>query len=318
MKDLKMNNSKIEKCFLCDQPSEHTKGSDEIDVIYVDCKTCGRYSIPGMTAHNINSIADKKKWVLSAIVKQYSETHDDYKKLPGDEIKKLLNTTNIPESPLEKMDKILFHIYSKTQYFGEEIILYPHFDYPIAFAKNQIEMTNFIWQLNNMNLVNAKNVVQGGMICKFTVEGSKRIDEMRRKIPQGNQCFVAMWFDDSLKEVWEKGFYPAIENAGYKPMRIDMKEHNNKICDEIIAEIRKSSLVVADATGDRMAVYFEAGFAQGLGIPVIWTCRKNTELRNFDTRQYKHIIWQDISEFKKELQKSIEANYPIEVDKERL
>ncbi|MFZ4580841.1 MAG: hypothetical protein ACOYOB_20860, partial [Myxococcota bacterium] len=41
-------------------------------------------------------------------------------------------------------------------------------------------------------------------------------------------------------------------------------------------------------------VYYEAGFAQGLGKPVIWTVREDC-LRDvhFDTRQFNHICWTD-------------------------
>jgi hypothetical protein len=42
----------------------------------------------------------------------------------------------------------------------------------------------------------------------------------------------------------------------------------------------------------RGGVYFEAGFAQGLGIPVIWTCRSDQISHvHFDTRQFNHILW---------------------------
>jgi hypothetical protein len=50
-----------------------------------------------------------------------------------------------------------------------------------------------------------------------------------------------------------------ISDAGFEPLRINMKEHVNKICDEIIAEIRRSRFVVADYTGQRGGVYYEAG-----------------------------------------------------------
>ena len=52
-------------------------------------------------------------------------------------------------------------------------------------------------------------------------------------------------------------------------------EHSGKIDDRIIAEIRTAGLVVADFTGSRGGVYYEAGFASGLGIPVIWSCRED-------------------------------------------
>jgi hypothetical protein len=99
--------------------------------------------------------------------------------------------------------------------------------------------------------------------------------------------FVAMWFDDQMTPIWEQAFYPSIYDAGYTPLRIDKKEHNNKIDDEILASIRVSKFVVADFTEQRGGVYYEAGFASGLAKPVIWTVRKD-HLHNvhFDTRQF--------------------------------
>jgi len=71
------------------------------------------------------------------------------------------------------------------------------------------------------------------------------------------------------------------------PQDTNRLEHNEKIDDLIVAEIRKSGLVVADFTGDRGGVYFEAGYARGLGLPVIWPCRKDwLEKLHFDTEHY--------------------------------
>jgi nucleoside 2-deoxyribosyltransferase len=57
--------------------------------------------------------------------------------------------------------------------------------------------------------------------------------------------------------------------------QIDNVEHVNDINDEIIGQIRRSRFVVCDLTGYRGGVYFEAGFAYGLGLDVIYTCRKD-------------------------------------------
>ena len=124
-----------------------------------------------------------------------------------------------------------------------------------------------------------------------------------------------MWFGPSMDDTWENGIRPGIENAGYEALRIDRKEHSNKIDDEIIAEIRRSRFVVADFThgedaGARGGVYYEAGFAHGLNIPVIFTCRKDVlEKIHFDTRQYNHIVWEEgkLAEFRKELANRIAA-----------
>ena len=124
--------------------------------------------------------------------------------------------------------------------------------------------------------------------------------------------FVAMWFDPSMNDAWEKGFRLAVHEAGYDPLRIDRTEHVNKICDEIVAQIRRARFVVADFThgdsGARGGVYYEAGFAHGLDIPVIFTCRADMfENLHFDTRQFNHIEWKDTEELKGKLANRIAA-----------
>jgi nucleoside 2-deoxyribosyltransferase len=145
----------------------------------------------------------------------------------------------------------------------------------------------------------------------LTPKGFEILEEMDRG-QATSQAFVAMWFDDSLKAAYDEGFRKAIVDSGYKPMRIDRKEHLNKIDDEIIAEIRRSRFVVADFTCEpdkaRGGVYFEAGFARGQGIPVVWTCRKDSlESVHFDTRQFNHIVWESVEDLYTQLKNRIEA-----------
>lgn len=119
-----------------------------------------------------------------------------------------------------------------------------------------------------------------------------------------------MWFNPALTRIWTDAIEPAISNAGYEPSRIDRHEHNNKIDDEIIAMIRRSRFVVADFTGHRGGVYFEAGYAQGLGLPVVWTIRADAlDDVHFDTRQYNFVMWtpEHLPDFCERLKNRIEA-----------
>ena len=147
---------------------------------------------------------------------------------------------------------------------------------------------------------------------RLTVPGHIHLAEIDHAVADSSQAFVAMWFDKSMDEIWEKGFRPAIEAAGYKAIRIDRKEHLNKIDDEIIAEIRRARFLVADftqeGTGARGGVYYEAGFAHGLNVPVVFTCRKDAlEKVHFDTRQYPHIVWETPEDIVDRLTKRISA-----------
>ena len=93
------------------------------------------------------------------------------------------------------------------------------------------------------------------------------MDRLRQRQPDSSQAFVATWFSPDLARVFDDGFSVGIAAAGYKPVRVDLVEHAGKIDDEIIAQIKRSKFVVADFTGQRGGVYFEAGFALGLSLP---------------------------------------------------
>ncbi len=144
---------------------------------------------------------------------------------------------------------------------------------------------------------------------KITPAGWARIQELQQGRGTGADGFIAMWFGNEVKPASD-AIYRAIDLAGYHPVLMNREEHNNRIDDEIIARIRSSRFLVADMTGHRGGVYFEAGFALGLGLPVIWICRED-ELAgvHFDNRQYNFILWQPdaLDELERRLKNRIEA-----------
>ena len=79
-----------------------------------------------------------------------------------------------------------------------------------------------------------------------------------------------------MDDAFTNGLKAAIEDdCHYRCRRIDAKEYNGDVVDELMAEIRESRFVVCDLTEHRNGVYFEGGFAMGLEIPTIWTCRED-------------------------------------------
>ena len=147
------------------------------------------------------------------------------------------------------------------------------------------------------------------------MKGYSYLDNLTLEI-DSKKIFVAMWFDDSMNDAYTKGFALGIQEAGFEDVRVDTRieqvKHTGKIDDLVIAEIRSSRAVVADFTQGgseaRGSVYYEAGFAHGLRIPVIFTCRKDCiEELHFDTRQYPHIVWEDPEELRESLNNRIRA-----------
>ena len=146
----------------------------------------------------------------------------------------------------------------------------------------------------------------------LTVEGCRHLEELQKMTSNSPKAFVAMWFDEAISKAWEEGIKPAIRDSGYEPFRVDEAEDVGRIDDRIIAEIRRSRFIVTDLThgaeGARGGVYYEAGFAHGLGKPVIFTCRKDLiEKVHFDIRQYNHILWEKPEDLRTNLANRISA-----------
>ena len=132
--------------------------------------------------------------------------------------------------------------------------------------------------------------------CTVTVAGTHRLEDLN---PNANskQAFVAMWLSNDTSAVFEKGIVPGVKAAGYEPYRVDKDPGVDKIDTAIWSEIRRSRFLVADVThdekGHRASVYYEIGVAHDMGIPVIFTCRKDCmDELPFDTQQYKHYEWE--------------------------
>lgn len=117
-----------------------------------------------------------------------------------------------------------------------------------------------------------------------------------------------MAFAPKYDTAWTAIIKPGIIAAGYRPFRVDQQEHADKVDDLIMAEIRRSKFLVADFSGQRGGVYFEAGFAHGLGRPVIWMCcDEEKDKLHFDTRQYNHILYLDSADAQAKLRNRIIA-----------
>ena len=76
-----------------------------------------------------------------------------------------------------------------------------------------------------------------------------------------------MSFAKEFLPAWKDGIEPALERAEYRAYRVDDDPHVGRIDAKIMTEIKNSRFIVADVTDQRPGVYFEAGYALGLGCP---------------------------------------------------
>ena len=135
---------------------------------------------------------------------------------------------------------------------------------------------------------------QGFKSISITPQGWREVERLQQTNSASRTAFVAMAFADEFVPLYVHGIARGIAAAGYDPVRVDRAEHNNRIDDEIIVRIKQSRFLVADFTKDRGGIYFEAGFAMGLGLPVIWLAREDALSDvHFDNRQYNFVTWNE-------------------------
>jgi hypothetical protein len=308
-------------CPICLMKCSAAREVENKDVIEYDCPRCGGYSITGMATVNLRNTGMSKqdRAKVAAYLRERTLRGDSRISILSQQLPDMVSDTPVvtieeivrdrfPRTISERLDRALKNIHRLSEHLGAGIDLDPETDGPVLFAEHK-DSFNFIKDtLQEAGWVKPIFATTG---IALTARGLERIAELERNIAgkESRQAFVAMWFDSSLDKAWKDGFEKSCDAAGgYKALRMDLKEHNQKICDAIIAEIRKSRFLVADFTGHRGGVYFEAGYALGLGIDVILTCREDElEKAHFDTRQYNHVVWKDEKDLFQKLKRRIEA-----------
>ncbi len=294
----------MSNCFLC--------GRADIEILptvnlttEVICPACGHYRITDiviLTQQLQNE--GKRKHLLSALTRRASDAGSIIT-IESKNLSQLLDSAPKFDSPVENLNLTLLLVMRNQNRADEYLDLQEDRNFPLVYAHDQLEFIYFEDILIKQGLFGSSAKWHE---FRLTPEGWARALELQKAQRISKQAFVAMNFAPGLYDAWENGIKPALESTGFTPYRVDQEEYNDRIDDRIIAGIRQSGLLVADFTGHRQGVYFEAGFALGLGIPVIWTC-KDTDVKeaHFDTRQYNHVVWADPLELKSKLSFRISA-----------
>lgn len=134
------------------------------------------------------------------------------------------------------------------------------------------------------------------MNVDLTLDGWERYDAGKRGQLDGNYGFIAMQFnEDELDSFVENVVKPTVkEETGYNLVSMNDVSRAGIIDNIMRAQIEGATFVIADLTHDNLGAYWEAGYAEGLGKPVIYICEKEkfeTDKTHFDTNHCTTIPW---------------------------
>ena len=315
-------------CSIDSIPINTNDSNIQPDLFYSgNCNTCGqvRVSVCFVNDKVESGLLDKSEFMgyLKRRSLNWEKSGKSSSIMPIRTVDDLKGGIILPSTPLEQVDMLIEYFASKQASLSEFVTFDSSKDYPICFAKNGSDFCYIIKSAYELVYIKGRRQDSGPVTyigrqfrlldghLMLTPQGWEKAQQLKEQSPYSKQVFVAFHFDQSgeMKGIFNNAIAPAVSECGLEPYTTLDDEHGNSIDDVIIANIRKSRIVIADVTYASQNVYYEAGFAYGLGIPVILTCRedRSEDDMKFDTSHIKHIIWKDENDFKQRLINRIEA-----------
>ena len=129
------------------------------------------------------------------------------------------------------------------------------------------------------------------------------------RIVTSSVVFTIMPFTEEFRDVYAS--YSSVCNEfGFSAARTDESDSGERIIPRILAGIRGAAFVIADVTSPSANVFYEIGFAEGMGKSVIVSAKKGTSLP-FDIADIPVLYWSGQEELKEKLRRRVKEIAPV-------
>lgn len=276
-----------------------TESPEGRDATYYSCPQCGDFilsrtlvaTLPTKLAENADASAKISHALRS--MQQVNEGAELYTTTVEEVLKRPL------PSPSEQADLLIRWLAENVEGPGETVWVEPGSHSAIVGAKTPGGFALVLRHLFHVGLVTGNLLEVQGALVKAQVTlsfgGWDYYESLRRGGATYRKAFMAMKFGDpDLDRVLDEVFRPCVRQAGFELFRLDDIPRAGLIDDRLRVEIQASDFLIADLTHDNLGAYWEAGYAEGLGKPVIYTCEKakfKSEKTHFDTNHHLTIVW---------------------------
>lgn len=224
-----------------------------------------------------------------------------------------LENPRLPSPAIQALNAIRF-IGDRVSTTGEKIPNLQPYLYAVIGAPNPTMAGELVLQLKARRLIDGHERKSGSdystdlLQVNLTLDGWERYEAEKQGKIAGNYGFIAMKFgDDVLEPFVADVIKPCLKDGiGYELFDIRDVARAGIIDNIMRAQIRDSAFVIVDLTHDNSGAYWEAGYAEGLGKPVIYICEKNKfeeAKTHFDTNHCTTVTWtaDDTDGFKEQL-----------------
>lgn len=312
-----------EKCPVCSASLRSIQRDGANHRFRIECSRCGKFRLSeeALSFLPIKLSGDAKAVALLAHEILKLQKRSEWPLLTTGLIDELLEKP-LP-SPAEQADNLILWLAEISDYPGDVVLVIAEIN---AFQIGAINGHGFELIFDH---VYSKGFIEGhatrtadrGLTSariRLTMEGWTCYEKLHRGKASGRKAFMAMQFDNSdLQDIFKTFFKPAVKSTGFDLIRLDEFPKAGLIDNRLVSEIANSHFLVADLTDRNLGAYWEAGFATGLGKPVIYTCESDVfdeRQTHFDTNHHHTIKWcrEKPHEAAEELKVTIRATLPTE------
>lgn len=314
------------RCPVCQSPSP-VQGAEGAWV-QIDCPGCGTYQLTLSAVHLLaNWNLNVPAWTAIAYRIKKMTGAGTIPGLKTETLEALRDAGGMPD-PNEIIDDLVLWFGRKSHFPGETFNL----DYPDdRVLVGAIDKPSFGYMVDaaakSGHFDGSVTHDAHGDIVRFlratlSPKGWLRYRELSTAQAASRHAFMAMQFGDPrLDTLVSNHFRPAVESTGFDLRRLDDGQPAGLIDDQLRTRIRTARFVIVDLTHANKGAYWEAGFAEGVGRPVIYTCEKSVfsssdkaKRPHFDTNHLVTILWEEsaMADAARRLKNTIRATLPDE------
>ncbi|MDR3665809.1 MAG: hypothetical protein P4L35_03090 [Ignavibacteriaceae bacterium] len=288
------------------------------------CTRCGKFEVTDSAITMFqNSEINTKPLSLSYWIRQH-QTKESKVIIDLNLMRKLLINFE-PPKPREQSDNLLLWIGSNVKK-PDAVVIRPFNDLiSIVGAVDEANVIYLSQYLNEQKYIVYK-YSSTQMHAQMTFNGWDRYYELQRSNKESQLAFMAMKYgNETLDKIFNTVIKEAVDNTGFEIRILSEVKRSGLIDDKLRIEIRRSKFLIADLTDGNNGAYWEAGYAEGLGMPVIYICEKSVfddkaKSTHFDTNHHLTVPWEDTEEglkiFADELKATIRATLPVDAKME--
>lgn len=122
---------------------------------------------------------------------------------------------------------------------------------------------------------------------------------------QRPKAFVVMQFSDQFNALYDDVIRPTCEKFGFEVVRADDIYKSGLIIQDIVRSIQESSFVIADITPDNPNVFYEVGYAHGIGKTTILLSDRRRDKLPFDVSGFRTLFYDNTIGGKKAVEDSL-------------